>query len=203
MSMMNLLNWREARLKTENNKFYLLSGLLGFLGLLIIICIDIFVRIDIANVKKNVVYLNSEISQLDSKISEVKNLQSQKETLLSRRKVVESLQDSRTLSVTILDNLAKITPNGIIFLGLSKKEDSVSIDATGDSTEIVSSFVKNVNRLKWVRDTKLSAIQTLNKASSKNAAKNLDKKSGGLTPESRLSFKLQINISKLKPAGAK
>ena len=190
MIAINLLNWREKQVKIKNNIFYIMVSLVVFSCFLVVMSIDMVVRVNLHSVKKNIDYLNKEDNQIEQKISEVKGLQQQKEMLLSRRSIVDSLQDGRTMTVKILDNLSKVTPNGIVFNQLTKKGDSLVIDALGDTNAAISNLMKNVERLKWVKDAKLSEIKTMDQASGKDKSKN----NLGAEANGKVSFKLDIAL---------
>ena len=72
-------------------------------------------------------FLQNEIQILDLRISKIKSLNEKKKELQKRTSVVEQLQRSRNVGTQVLDEIAKVVPNGIYLTRLEKQGNSLNI----------------------------------------------------------------------------
>lgn len=160
MININLLDWREKRRQIENNKLGAFIVLSILCGIFISLLAEFTIKEMISSYQDNVKYLSSEISAVEEKISQIQDLETQKNTLLDRRKMIESLQDSRSFMVKIFDNLPRIIPPGLVLNEMTRKGDLLTLIGTAYNNEIVTAFMLNLQRLKWVKDAKLANLKT-------------------------------------------
>jgi type IV pilus assembly protein PilN len=192
MTNINLLNWREKRTQIQNNRFFVVVGVAVFVCFLMSLFIDYITDGFVASKKINITYLSSEITQVEDKINKIKDLQDQKELLLTRRQVIESLQESRPFTVKIFDNLPRVIPTGIVITEITRKGDSLQLIGIAESNAAVSIFMKNVVRLKWVKDAKLSELKTVPaQAETKSGGKDTSKVNNDA---GKVTFQLKIAL---------
>ncbi|MFQ3210354.1 MAG: type IV pilus assembly protein PilN, partial [Colwellia sp.] len=121
MAHINLLPWREAALKAEQKEYLSILAAVALFTLALVLSTNFYyqARIDGQNSKNQ--YLKNAISQLDAQISEIETLNDKKAALQKRINVVEQLQRSRNVGTQVLDEIAKIIPNGIYIIELEKQ----------------------------------------------------------------------------------
>ena len=113
MAHINLLPWREEALKAQKKQYFTILTAVGLTVLALVLMINFYfqARIDGQNSKNQ--YLKNEIAQLDIQIAEIRTLNDKKSALEKRINVIEQLQRSRNVGTQVLDEIAKIIPNGV------------------------------------------------------------------------------------------
>mgnify|MGYP003402363559 FL=1 len=173
MIHINLLDWRSKRKKILNNRFFAMTAASVLCALVLLFFVNLIINNIINNVKSEVAYLDEETASVESKIAKIKDLEDQKKLLLSRRKIIEGLEESRSFTVRIFDNLARIVPTGAVFTDLTRKGDELFISGFSDSNSAISVLLRNIQRLKWVKDASLSEIKAGVDGGDKMKNKNL------------------------------
>lgn len=159
MTTINLLSWREKHVQIQNNKFYFVSSSAGLICVILTLIVSFSINVISTGVKENISYLKSEISLVEGKIKKIKGLQEQKDILIERRKVIEALQASRPFTVKLFDNVARIIPRGVMLDGMSRKGNELKLTGQSVSNDLIATFMKNLQRLRWVKNTILSEIK--------------------------------------------
>ena len=119
MAYINLLPWRERVLKEKQNEFFTLLIIIGLLAFALIFAVNLNYQARIDGQTTRNQFIKNEIAILDVQIAEIKTLNDKKAALQKRIDVVEQLQRSRNVGTQILDEIAKIIPNGIYITQVS------------------------------------------------------------------------------------
>ena len=111
MIRINLLPHRELKRKARQQQIAVLAGLVGFLGLIVVWGIHDIIseKIEFQNSRNQ--YLNEQIAILDKEIAEIREIKNQTQELLTRKQIVETLQNSRSEVVHLLDQLVRLLPD--------------------------------------------------------------------------------------------
>ncbi len=158
MAKINLLPWREGLRQTQKKQY---------IGSLVIISIAVFIvfwivgqivdqQIRNQNSRNN--YLKQQIEVLDRQISEIKEISKAKEAISLRMALIKQLQVSRNLTPIILDELARLVPNGVAFSSMSRSGQQIKIIGTSESNNRLSSFMRAIEDSKVFIDPVLSSI---------------------------------------------
>ena len=75
-------------------------------------------------------------------------------------KAIETLQTSRPIIVHLFDELVSTLPDGVYLKEVSQKGDAVTIKGVAQSNARVSNYMRNVEASDWVKDPKLTIIQS-------------------------------------------
>tara|TARA_R110001583_G_scaffold43107_2_gene137042 strand:+ start:2960 stop:3547 length:588 start_codon:yes stop_codon:yes gene_type:complete len=144
MAYINLLPWREQALKTKQKEFFTLLIAVGLFAFALIFAVDLNFqsRIDGQTVRNQ--FLKNEIQKLDIKIAEIKTLNDKKAALQERIDVVEQLQRSRNVGTQILDEIARIIPNGIYITQLDKQGNSIEIIGKSESNNHLANMIRAI-----------------------------------------------------------
>ncbi len=144
MIRINLLPHREEKRKARRQQFYALgvastvaAGLVWFFGYSVING-----YIGSQDDKNN--YLKKEIAALDKEIDEIKRLKDQISSLLSRKRVIESLQANRAETVHLFNELARQTPDGVYLKTLKQSDQKISLTGYAQSNARVSTLMRNL-----------------------------------------------------------
>ena len=116
----NLLPWREE-LKREAKQTYIRQSVLAVMLGAVIVGASYFgmTLLVSAQEAKNERIVRAN-AQADERIKEIKDLQSQIKVLNERKKVVESLQNSRNQATRIMEQMGVKLPEGVFFLNMKQ-----------------------------------------------------------------------------------
>ena len=144
MPHINLLPWRELQREESKKKFItiLVAVVIGCFASMYLLSSFYAGLKDGQNLKNN--YLSSEISMLDEKISEIRNLDKRKENLQQRMRLIEELQSSRNLGTQIMDEVAKIVPQGVYLTKLERRGSQIHVLGRSESNNRLSTMLRQV-----------------------------------------------------------
>jgi len=144
MAHINLLPWREAALKAKQKEYFSILTAVGLVAFALILAVNFYyqARIDGQNSKNQ--YLKNEISILDVKIAEIRTLNDKKAALQKRINVIEQLQLSRNVGTQVLDEIAKIIPNGIYITQLEKQGNIIYLTGKSESNNHLANMIRAV-----------------------------------------------------------
>lgn len=144
MAHINLLPWRERVLKEKQNEFFTLLTAVGLIAFALIFAVNLNYQSRIDGQAMRNQFIKNEIVKLDIQIAEIKTLNEKKAALQKRIDVVEQLQRSRNVGTQILDEIAKIIPNGIYITQLSKKDNSIEIIGKSESNNHLANMIRAI-----------------------------------------------------------
>ena len=188
MIAINLLPWREEQNKVENRRFGGVVGVIIFSCLCFGFIANIYLQGLIQHEIKEAAVLSREINLLESKIKQIKGLQEQQNLLLSKRKIIQALQASRSFIVQVFADIAGAVPDGLFLLAMNRKGNKLILEGISNSNSRIAVFMRNLEQLKWLENTTLQEIKTLEVAA--NAARN-----GNTKKSKQIVFKLQGDIN--------
>jgi len=184
----NLLDWRAQRRELRKRQFNAMLGIAVFVsaGLVLLSYLLASGAVDRQNLRNE--YLRQQIAEVDLKIKEIQELEKVKRNLLSRMRVIEELQTSRSATVHFFDELVNTVPEGVNLTSVKQTGTGVVIDGVAESNARVSTYMKNLDASTWFDDPKLVVIKTTEKNSLRQSeftlqVKNLTKPGGNKTDE--------------------
>ena len=164
MAHINLLPWREEALKAQQKEFFTILTVIALFSLALVFSVSLFYQAQIdGQVTKNQ-YLKNEIQLLDIRIAEIKELKAKKIALQKRISVIEQLQRSRNVGTQVLDEIAKIIPNGIYITNLEKKGNSISLQGKSESNNHLANMIRAIGVSDLFTDATPESIVTDEKA---------------------------------------
>ncbi|SEL38753.1 type IV pilus assembly protein PilN [Colwellia chukchiensis] len=166
MAYINLLPWREEAEKAKQREYFTVLTAVALAAFAIVFLVNQFyqLRIDGQNARNQ--YLQNEIAALDVRIAKIKSLNEKKKELEKRTSVVEQLQRSRNVGTQVLDEIAKVVPNGIYLTRLEKLDNSLNIIGKSESNNHLANMIREIERSDLFEDAILESI-TSNDAKSK------------------------------------
>lgn len=159
MIPINLLPHRAERRKAQRRQFFIMAGVTAGIAVGIVALVHTVLEGNISNQEQRNKYLDQQIAQLDTQISEIKKLKEQTQQLLSRKKVVESLATNRTETVRLLDQLARLLPDGLYLRSVKQTGDSVNIQGYSTSNARVSTLMRSFESSPWLQSPTLIEIK--------------------------------------------
>jgi len=191
MAYINLLPWREEAEKAKQRAFFSVLTAVALSAFAIVFLVNQFyqMRVDGQNARNQ--FLKNEIQVLDIRIAKIKSLNEKKKELKKRTSVVEQLQRSRNVGTQVLDEIAKIVPNGVYLTRLEKQDNSLNITGKSESNNHLANMIREIERSDLFEDAVLESI-TSNDAKSKLLSDF----------KMRVRIKGLINLNSTNPQGA-
>jgi len=160
MIRINLLPHRQIKRAERQRQFNLMMVATLVLGAVIVFMGQTYysTRIDEQNGRNK--RLDEAIVKLDKEIEEIKQLKDLIRTTLERKQAVESLQGNRGQTVVMLDEFARVIPEGIFIRSMSKKGPTITVTGVTDTNARVAALVRNITASQWLESPNLVEIKT-------------------------------------------
>lgn len=143
MILINLLPHREERRKQRKRAFFVGLGVAAGCGLLVAgLWYGALQQMTQAQQARNN-FLRAEIAKLEAQIKDIATLRAEIDSLKARQGAVEDLQLNRNVPVYLLDELVRLTPEGIYLAGIKQTDSSVLVNGVAQTNERVSEFLRN------------------------------------------------------------
>ncbi|MGM8226073.1 PilN domain-containing protein [Cellvibrio sp. ARAG 10.3] len=158
MAKINLLPWREAYRKEKKDQFiavligvFIVSALLAYAWIS-----SVEAAIDNQNSRNRL--LETEIAALEKQVQEIAELKKVRDDLLTRIKVIQDLEGTRPVIVRYFDDLVRSVPDGVHLNSVVRTGDTISIEGIAESTNRVSSFMRNLDQSDWFASPNLTSV---------------------------------------------
>lgn len=160
MARINLLPWREEQRRERQSQF--LSTLLGtlVLGVVLVFLAGTVFDQKINHQQFRNELIKKEIQALEIKIRRIDELESTRERLISRKEVIERLQASRSMTVELLDNLAKSIPVGVTLTTIRQQGAALNLTGTSQSNARVSAYLRELETNHLFLNPQLDFVRT-------------------------------------------
>lgn len=159
MPRINLLPWRVELRKQRQKELAVMAGA----AVAVMACIVLLGHVQAAAMidyqQRRNQFLQTEIKKLDKKIAEIRDLEREKENLLARMRIVEALQTSRPAIVHLFDEVVASLPEGVYLTSLKQNGRRISLTGYAQSNARVSSFMRKLEKSKWMRNPDLKEIR--------------------------------------------
>jgi type IV pilus assembly protein PilN len=144
MARINLLPWREEQRRERQRQFMSTLLMTSIMGIILV-----FAGITVYDQKiKHQQFRNQvvqkEISQLESRIKRIDELERTRARLISRKQIIERLQASRSMTVELLDKLAKTIPVGVTLTSIRQQGPTLALTGTSQSNARVSAYLREL-----------------------------------------------------------
>ncbi|MBL8385880.1 MAG: PilN domain-containing protein [Burkholderiales bacterium] len=161
MIRINLLPHRELKRQARRRQFGILCGVSAGIGAAIVAAVGVFITGQISSQRDVNAFIERENKKLDDDIKEIAKLEDEIRGLRARQKAVEDLQGDRNLPVHLLDELVKVTPDGIYLRSLRQSGARVTINGLAANNAKVADYVRNLTRNVWLAAPELVEIKAV------------------------------------------
>ncbi len=161
MIRINLLPHREEKRKARRQQFFALAGLIAVLAGLIAVMVHGVISGYVSQQESKNDFLKKEVAALDTEIDEIKRLKEQTDALLSRKRVIESLQENRAEAVRLFNELARQTPDGIYLKSLKQTGQKIVITGYAQSNARVSTLMRSIESSTLLENPNLVEIKAV------------------------------------------
>jgi len=167
MARINLLPWREeARRERQRQFLYSLVGTL-VLGAILVLIVGLYFDQKISTQQARNQQIRTEITRLQQRINRIAELEKTRSRLLSRKQIIEQLQASRSLTVELLDKLAKSIPVGVTLANVRQQGPNVTLIGTSQSNARVSAYLHSLEEMDLFVNPQLEYVRAAEKPTSK------------------------------------
>lgn len=185
MIKINLLPHREEKRKQLKSDFYGLLLLSAIVGALVVVMVSTYFSRELTTQKDKNAFIKKENAKLDERIKEIATLRQEIAGLKARQQAVEDLQGDRNQPVYLLDELVKLTPEGVYLRTLKQEGQRVVLNGYAQSQDRVAEFIRNLGaKSDWMYKPDLDDIHS--------AALQTGK-------DSKKVFEFQVNVSIKRP----
>lgn len=163
MILINLLPHREERRRQRRRAFFVGLGAAAAGGLVLAgVWYGVLQQMTQAQQARNN-FLRDEITKLEGQIKDIATLRTEIDSLKARQGAVENLQLNRNVPVHLLDELVRLTPEGIYLTGIKQTDASVQVNGVAQTNERVSEFLRNAqSNSPWLERMELLEIKAVN-----------------------------------------
>ena len=167
MARINLLPWREELRQERQRQFLLSSMMTAVMGIVLVFMVGLIFDQRINHQESRNQTIQAEISRLQVKINRINQLEETRARLLSRKRIIEELQASRSLTVELLDQMAKSIPVGVTLMTVRQQGMTVKLSGFSQSNARVSAYLQSLGRNDLFLKPELSVVRASDKAPSK------------------------------------
>ncbi len=161
MILINLLPHREARRLARRRHFFLGVALSAVSGVgLVAAGLSGLTQLTFVQEQRNA-YLQTEILRLDGQIKDIASLRAEIDALKARLKSIEDLQTDRNIPVHLLNEVARLVPEGLHLKSLVQTGADVVLTGVAQSNERVSELLRNVSlNGEWLERAELIEVKS-------------------------------------------
>jgi type IV pilus assembly protein PilN len=159
--LINLLPHRQAKRLARQRNFFLGVVLSATVGLgLVVMALSGLTQLTFAQEGRNA-YLQGEISRLDGQIKDIASLRTEIGALKARLQAIEDLQTDRNVPVHLLNELVRLSPEGLYLKSLVRTGGDVVLSGVAQSNERVSELLRNASQNGvWVERPELIEVKS-------------------------------------------
>ncbi len=160
MPHINLLPWREELRRERQRRFINIAAGAAVLMLGIIALAHIQINGMIEGQQARNTFIQDHITRVDAEIKEIETLEKEKQALLARMQIIQELQSSRAEIVHLFDETARIIPEQVYLIKLSRTGREIHLEGVADSNEDISEFMRKLSDSPWFSNPRLTVIET-------------------------------------------
>ena len=170
MILINLLPHREERRRQRKRAFFVGLGLAAGVGVLLAgLWYGALQQMTQTQQARNN-FLRAEIKKLEDQIKDIATLRTEIDGLKARQAAVEDLQLNRNVPVHLLDELVRLTPEGLYLSSIKQTDGSVLVSGVAQTNERVSEFLRSAQaNSPWFERMDLVEIRAVNQPATPGA----------------------------------
>ena len=162
MILINLLPHREERRQQRKRMFFIGLGVAVLAGVLAAgLWYGALQKLSQIQQERNA-FLRAQIALQEGQIKDIANLRAEIEGLKARQGAVEDLQLNRNVPVHLLDELVRLTPEGVYLSSIKQTDGVVLVNGVAQTNERVSELLrKTQNDSPWLDRMELVEIKAI------------------------------------------
>ncbi len=160
MARINLLPWRDEQRRERQRQFMLTLLATTMLGAVLVYMVGTVYDQRITHQQVRNDLIKSEVRKLVLRITRIDELERTRGRLISRKQVIERLQASRSITVELLDNLAKSIPVGVTLITIEQQGSSLMMTGSSQSNARVSAYLRELEQNELFRNPQLEFVRS-------------------------------------------
>lgn len=158
MSNINLLPWREAAKERQKQGFFLFIGFACLLAAGAVFAVNQYFGLQISAQNQRNQFLQHEIAILDTQIGQINEIKIQKKSLVDRMKLIDTLQQSRNVSVHLFNDLPIAIANGVYLQSLNVNSNQIDAVGKAEAYNRIASTMRLIDARGWLGQTAINSI---------------------------------------------
>lgn len=159
MARINLLPWREELRRERQRQFMISTMMTAVLGIVLVFLVGLIFDQKIRHQEERNQVIQVEIGKLQIRIQRINQLEETRDRLISRKRIIEELQASRSKTVELLDKLAKTIPVGVTLSSVRQQGDAMDLNGTSQSNARVSAYLQSLEAEDLFKDPELRFVR--------------------------------------------
>ncbi|MFW6345512.1 MAG: PilN domain-containing protein [Halomonas sp.] len=155
----NLLPWREEQRARRSKRFYVTLGLAALLGLGGGYAMTWYYEQEAEAQRQRNAHIEAQSRQLDSAIREISELEQIREEMLEQVRVFTELQNGRTQTVHVMNDLTESLEEGVHYTQLNRQGDSLRLSGRAESNAQVSDQLRSLAAAASFTEPVLSEVE--------------------------------------------
>jgi type IV pilus assembly protein PilN len=160
MSNINLLPWRESAKERQKQNFFILTGIACVIAAASVFSVNQYFNHQINAQSQRNQFLQHEIAILDTQIGQINEIKSQKKSLVNRMILIDTLQQSRNVSVHLFNDLPNIIANGVYLQSLNANQNEIDVIGKAEAYNRVANTMRLIDNSGWLGQTAINSIFT-------------------------------------------
>lgn len=154
----NLLPWREEKRQEYKQRFY---GMV-VLGILAALALQWLASLYIDHLKDQQRHRNQQlqayITKLDQQLVNLKEIEAKHKSILTRLRLVESLQNDRNKTTDFMNLMPELVPDGVYVDKIKMSGREIEMAGVSDSTARLATMLDNFESSTWLSDVEMHSI---------------------------------------------
>jgi type IV pilus assembly protein PilN len=161
MIKVNLLPHRQIRRAERQREFSLMASLVAIAAAAVLFVSWSYVKAQIQTQQQRNQRLQDEMERLDKEIVVIGSLKEQIKSVLGRKQIVEGLQSDRNQAVQILDELARLLPEGVYLKSVKQLADDIELKGVADTNSRIATLVHSLSESSLMHSPNLVEIKAV------------------------------------------
>ena len=169
MARINLLPWRQELRKDRQRQFLVSTLMTAVAGVVLVFLVGMIFDQKVRHQEERNQVIKTEIAHLEIRIKRINQVEETRDRLISRKRIIEELQASRSKTVELLDKLAKSIPVGVTLGTVRQQGQILDMQGTSQSNARVSAYLQSLEADDLFRKPELRFVRASNSRTTTNA----------------------------------
>lgn len=154
----NLLPWREEKRQQYKQRFYGMVVLGVLLAVFLQWCGSLYIDHLKNQQRERNQQLQAYIAKLDKQLVNLKEIEAKHKSILTRLRLVESLQNERNKTTDFMNLMPELVPQGVYVDKIKMSGREVEMAGVSDSTARLATMLDNFENSEWLVDVEMHSI---------------------------------------------
>lgn len=168
MVRINLLPWRDRRRDKQQKRFIVAVTATLASALMTIYIAYAYQQAKLAYQNRRNAFLQEEVTKLDFRIRKIKEIDKKIDKLKDYIKIIEELKKEKFKNIILINEIRKVTPDGVFFRKLRQSGQKISLYGEAVSENAIADLIRNIEESKYFVKPKLKIIEKQKRVKSFN-----------------------------------